>query len=99
MQRNLRNWSKNWKMMVQLLGIAAIYTFVWLPLSIISLYDTFGDKERFNHLLDNYMYYLTYITDISLPIVVFICSPEINRRLCRRVPRNVISTVSRTHYH
>ena len=99
MQRNLRNWSKNWKMIVQLLGIAAIYTSVWLPLSVISLYDTFGDKTRFDHLLDTYMYYVTYVADISLPVVIFICSPELNRRLCRRIPLNVIGTVSRTQTH
>jgi hypothetical protein len=100
MQRNLRNWSKNWKMIAQLLGIAAVYALVWLPLSVISLIATFDTKSPFNRTVLDYMYYLTYITDISLPIVVFIFSPEINRRLCRCTPQNSvnIASITRTHH-
>src|SRR5690606_20912469 len=64
MQRNLRNWSKNWKMITQLLGISVVYTIVWIPLSIISLINTFEDERRIPTIEDN-MYYITYITDIS----------------------------------
>jgi len=89
MQRNLRNWSKNWKMIIQLLGITVVYTLVWLPLSIVSLISMFMENEPLELIVDDYMYYLTYIADMSAPIVAFVFSPEINRRLRNRVQPSV----------
>ena len=96
MQRNLRNWSKNWKMIAQLLGIAVVYTIFWLPLSVISLIDTFAEDSKLNQLAEDYMYYFIYITEMCLPIVGFILSPEINRRLCKRLNPNIIHIPSVT---
>ncbi|CAF0756442.1 unnamed protein product [Adineta steineri] len=83
MQRNLRNWSKNWKMIVQLLGIALMYTVVWLPLSVVSLMATFTGSESLESIDENYLYYLTYLADLSIPVITFIFAPEINRRIRR----------------
>jgi hypothetical protein len=94
MQRNLRNWSKNWKMMIQLLGITVVYTLVWLPLSIVSLISMFTENDPLNLITDDYMYYLTYIADMSVPIVAFVFSPEVNRRLRNRVQPSVNNIVS-----
>jgi hypothetical protein len=94
MQRNLRNWSKNWKMIIQLLGITVVYTLVWLPLSIVSLISMFMENEPLELIVDDYMYYLTYIADMSAPFVAFIFSPEINRRLRNRVQPSVTNIAS-----
>ena len=84
MQRNLRNWSKNWKMIIQLLGIAIAYTIIWLPLSMITLikishknYVNIGEVE-------DHFYFMTYLCQLTVPIVAIFLSPEILTKLCRR---------------
>ncbi|CAF1299750.1 unnamed protein product [Adineta ricciae] len=94
MQRNLRNWSKNWKMIVQLLGIAAIYSLVWLPLATTSLVAIFKKDDDLGTITDTYLYYLTYLSDMCIPIAVLIFSPEINRRLVRRVRPTVVTSMA-----
>ena len=94
MQRNLRNWSKNWKMIVQLLGIASLYIIIWIPLSIITLISTFhSDLETTVH-VEDYFFFLTYLCEMTVPIGALFCCPEIIRRFQRRLRTNSIASVT-----
>jgi hypothetical protein len=77
MQRNLRNWSKNWKMIVQLLGFSVMYTIVWLPLAILTLADRSSGHEDHIDTFEDYLYFLTYLCELGVPIVALFLSPEI----------------------
>jgi hypothetical protein len=96
MQRNLRNWSKNRKMIGQLLGIAIVYSIVWLPLSIISTMVTFGYISPEVEVLNEQLYILTYLNTMGIPIVAIFVSPELKLRFrpCRQ--SNVAGQVSAT---
>ncbi|UJR28241.1 hypothetical protein I4U23_009491 [Adineta vaga] len=94
MQRNLRNWSKNWKMIVQLLGIAIVYSLVWLPLSAVSVINIFKKDDYLDMIGDEYLYYVTYLADMCIPIVALIVSPEINGRLRRQIRPTVATSIA-----
>jgi hypothetical protein len=97
MQRNLRNWSKNWKMVIQLLGIAIIYTIIWLPLSIISLIEMFHRNDNTEKSATNiakHFYFVTYLSEMSVPIVALLCWPEIMQKLQRRFRSNAVASVT-----
>ena len=81
MQRNLRNWSKNWKMIIQLLGIAVIYSVIWLPVSVISLITMFSKTDRSTETIADHFYYLTYLCEMTLPIISLYFWPELMQRL------------------
>lgn len=81
MQRNLRNWSKNWKMIVQLLGLALIYAIIWLPLSIISIRSMFSQVENSSETVDDHFYYLTYHGELIVVIMALIFWPELMLKL------------------
>ncbi len=84
MQRNLRNWSKNWKMITQLLGIAIFYTIIWLPIAIIRLIKI-SDKDNFHFgKVEDHLYFMTYLCEFTVPIVAIFLSPEILPKLHRR---------------
>ena len=85
MQRNLRNWSKNWKMIIQLLGIAILYTIVWLPLVIFALIissNKAGSQLNIEDIEERW-YYMTYLCELTVPIVALFLSPEIIPKLYR----------------
>ena len=84
MQRNLRNWSKNWKMIIQLLGIAIVYTIVWPPLAIILLIKQSHEDHSHIATVEDQLYFLTYLCEFTVPIVAIFLSPEILPKLCRR---------------
>lgn len=95
MQRNLRNWSKNWKMIIQLLAIAVNYAIVWLPLAIISLaamssddadYHTSNVSDQFN--------FIAYLSEMTVPIVALFFWPEIIQKFCRRFRPTAITSVT-----
>jgi hypothetical protein len=97
MQRNLRNWSKNWKMVIQLLGIAIIYTIIWLPLSIISLIEMFHRNDNTEKSATNiakHFYFVTYLSEMSVPIVALLCWSEIMQKLQRRFRSNAVASVT-----
>ena len=94
MRRNLRNWSKNRKIIIQLLGIATIYTIVWLPLAIISLYTIFSEHCSYVENIGNYLYFLTYLCEMTVPILVLFLMPEIVKKLCLRSRSNAINIAS-----
>ena len=87
MQRNVRYWLKNRKMIVQLLGIALIYTLVWLPLTVFSLIETFGSSSGdVYRTVSEHLYFLTYLCAMTVPILALSLSPELQRpfRRCQR---------------
>jgi hypothetical protein len=85
MQRNLRNWSKNWKMVVQLLGIAVTYTLVWLPILVFSFIEVFNGETSSTFIVHNYLYFLTYLCELGVPILALLLTPEIRQRLHRNM--------------
>ncbi|CAF3634756.1 unnamed protein product [Rotaria sordida] len=96
MQRNLRNWSKNWKMIVQLLGIALVYTLVWLPLSIISLMTTFGNPYSSIHSIETNLLFISYLCEMCVPIVALFLTPEIILKLRGRMQSSIVDIASVT---
>jgi len=98
MQRNLRNWSKNWKMIIQLLGIAIVYTIVWLPLSIISLISVFHYNENSTESIADHFYFLTYLCEMSVPIVALLFWPEIMKNLHRHAQLSAIGSITIAPY-
>ncbi|CAF1082074.1 unnamed protein product [Adineta steineri] len=96
MQRNLRNWSKNWKMITQLLGIASIYTLVWIPLIIISFILIVNENHAFSKSVEDYLYFITYLCELCVPIVVLLLSSELIQSLNRRIWPNFNSMQSVT---
>jgi hypothetical protein len=89
-----RNWSKSWKMTVQLLGIAIIYIVVWIPLAIISFIHMFDKNRPFVNSVEDYWYFATYICELSVPCAALFLSTELMRHLCRRLRPNLISIPS-----
>ena len=94
MQRNLRNWSKNWKMIAQLLGLALIYAIVWLPLSIISIISMFKHTEKSVETIDDHFYYLTYHCELIVVIMALIFWPELMLKLRGRFRSNSIVSIT-----
>ncbi len=83
MQRNLRNWSKNWKMILQLLGIAVIYAIIWLPLAVISLISMFHNDDTATETIEDHFDFLSYLCELIVPIIAFYFWPEMMRKLRR----------------
>jgi hypothetical protein len=98
MQRNLRNWSKNWKMIIQLLGIAIVYTIVWLPLSIISLISVFHYNENSTESIADHFYFLIYLCEMSVPILALLFWPEIMKNLHRHAQPSAIGSITIAPY-
>ncbi len=94
MQRNLRNWSKNWKMTVQLLGIAIIYIVVWIPLAIISIILIFDNNRPSVDNVEDYWYFATYLCELSVPCAALFLSTELMQHLCRRLRPSLINIPS-----
>ena len=94
MQRNLRNWSKNWKMSIQLLGVASIYTVIWLPLAIISFILISHKDNHFVKSAEEYLHFVTYACEFSVPIVALCFSSQLMQNLCRRRRPNLTSIPS-----
>ena len=66
-------------MIVQLLGIALIYTIVWLPLTFFSLIVMFGSTPGIAEVVEDYLYFLTYLCGMTVPILALFLSPELLR--------------------
>ena len=66
-------------MIVQLLGIALIYTIVWLPLTVFSLIQIFGNSDVANVTVEDYLYVLTFLCGMAVPILALFLSPELLR--------------------
>jgi hypothetical protein len=98
MQRNLRNWSKNWKMIIQLLGIAIIYTIVWLPLSIISLITMLYIDHKAAENIAIQFYFITYLCEMSVPIIALLFWPEMMQRIRRHIQPNAVASITMGPY-
>lgn len=97
LRRNLGTWSKNWKMITQLLGIAITYAIVWLPLTFVSLATTFlKDSPTFED-IEHYLYFTTYLSELALPIVALFLAPEVMQKIRRRIRPGTITNVSVTN--
>ncbi|CAF0975493.1 unnamed protein product [Rotaria sp. Silwood1] len=97
MQRNLRNWSKNWKMIVQLLAIVFMYMMVWLPLSIVSLITTLSQSVPFVFSsIENYLYFSSYLCEMCVPMAALFLAPEIIQKLRRHRPSSIMDIASVT---
>jgi hypothetical protein len=99
MQRNLRNWSKNWKMIIQLLSIAVIYTIVWLPVSIIYIISIINPSSpRATETIADHFYFLTYLCEIAVPVVALFFWPELMQKLRRHFRSNSIAPITMGAY-
>jgi len=98
MQRNLRRWSRNRKMIVQLLGIAIIYTIVWLPVSIVSLITMLHSSVESAESIANHFYYVTYLCELTVPVVSLFFWPEIMQKLHRRLRPSAVVFVTTGQY-
>ncbi|CAF2405391.1 unnamed protein product [Rotaria sp. Silwood2] len=96
MQRNLRNWSKNWKMIVQLLGMAIIYTIVWIPLSIVSLIATFTVNNSVMETIESHLYFASYLCEMVVPMIALLLAPEIILKLRGHMQSSVMDIASVT---
>ncbi|CAF3393183.1 unnamed protein product [Rotaria socialis] len=96
MQRNLGNWSKNWKMIVQLLGIAIVYVTVWGPLICLSLFSIFFYRNDLIDQIEHYMYFTSYLCDMITPIVAVFLAPELMQKLRGRTRPSTIDIGSVT---
>ncbi len=94
MQRKLRNWSKNWKMIIQLLGIAMIYTIVWLPVSIVSLITMIDSDPEETENIANHFYFVTYLCEMAVPIVALFFWPELMQKLRRGLQSNSVAPLT-----
>ena len=98
MQRNLRNWSKNWKMIVQLLGLALIYAIVWLPMSAISLLSMAGILNEAGESTADHFYYLTLHCELLVTIMALLFWPDIMQKLRPNLRSNSIVSVTMGAY-
>ncbi|CAF1614663.1 unnamed protein product [Rotaria magnacalcarata] len=96
MQRNLGNWSKNWRMIVQLLGIAIVYVIVWCPLICISLFSILFYHNDLIDQIEHYMYFTSYLCNIIIPIVAVFLTPELMQKLRGRTRPGTIDIGSVT---
>lgn len=99
MQRNLRNWSKNWKMILQLISIAICYAVVWLPLAVLSLIIMFSDHiEKHTENVSDHFDFMAYLSEMTLPIAALFFWPEIMRKLYRRCRSNTVASITMGPY-
>jgi hypothetical protein len=83
-QRNI--WSKNRKVVLQLVSIALIYCIVWLPNVILMLMITFPPPNVNSaqiFLIFQYVIFLTAFTPLLYPFVCIFGQPEILKKMKR----------------
>ena len=86
------NWRRQRKMVLQLGAISLTYLVVWLPIAIILLVEIYVDPMFLSALLD-ILYFVAYISPLTLPFVYFLSIPNLLKRLkmiCWRKRRLVI---------
>jgi len=93
MQQNLRNWSKNSRMIIQLLSVSIVYTIVWMPLSVLSLISTFR-KKSVSQDAENFFYFCVYLCEMLVPVIGLISWPELTRRIRSHFRTNSVTSLS-----
>lgn len=88
--RNLQHQSRNHKLIIQLLGIAFMYTLLWLPVAIFSIVQSFSENELLDHITDGYLYPLTYLCTTSFPVIAVFFTAELRDRFMQRFRSNRI---------
>lgn len=78
-------------MIIQLLGIAMIYTIVWLPVSIVSLITMIDSDPEETENIASHFYFVTYLCEMAVPIVALFFWPELMQKLRRGLQSNSIA--------
>ena len=94
MQRNQGYWLKNRRMIVQLLGMAVVYSIIWLPYSVLSTIDTFDENDLYHNLTTGFLDFGVYLLEMTIPIVALLLWPELRSSLWRCLGRSTASAPS-----
>ncbi|UJR14880.1 hypothetical protein I4U23_001864 [Adineta vaga] len=83
MQRQRNFWKENVKMIIQLLPIIILYLVVWIPLSVLFYFSTFGTQTQkliVRPLINDYFGNLKYFVNLIYPFLVLLGQTELRNK-------------------
>ena len=76
MQRQVFQWRRDKKMILQLWAVSSLYMAVWVPLQLLSLINTFIDPTFLIQLSLDYLFLLPYMIHFFYPFIVILTYPK-----------------------
>ncbi|CAF0816668.1 unnamed protein product [Adineta steineri] len=84
MKRRRNFWKESIQMIIQLLPILILYLSIWIPLSILFYFSTFGTKKEKNivmPLINDYFGNLKYLVNLIYPFLVLFGQIELRTKI------------------